>query len=73
MSNENIDVQFIARFVIKSAIDRHALQEDYKGDLLGYVRELTREEGLQGCTEDDYEIIEAKELRQAPAPSETTG
>ena len=61
-ANANIDVEFTAKLVIKDAIDREALREDYKGDLLGYVRMLTEMEGLQGCTEDGYEIISAAEL-----------
>lgn len=62
MANETIDVEFTVRMVIRNAIDRDALSTDYSGDLLGYVRMLTTEEGLQGCTDDDYNIIDAREL-----------
>jgi hypothetical protein len=60
-----LDVEFTVRLVVKSAIDEDALRDDYGDSPLEFIRFLVREEGLQGCTEDDFQILEAHALRES--------
>jgi hypothetical protein len=60
-----LDIEFTVRLVVKSAIDKDALRDDYNDSPLEFIRFLVREEGLQGCTEDDFHILEAHALRES--------
>jgi hypothetical protein len=61
-----MDIEFTVRLLVKNAIDEDALRSEYGNSELEFIRFLVREEGLQGCTEDDFEILEA---RKRPASS----
>lgn len=55
-----MDIEFTVRLIVKNAIDKDALRDDYNNNPLEFIRFLVAEEGLEGCTEDDFQIIEAR-------------
>ncbi len=61
MSERVIDIEFTVRLVVENAIAVTALTEDFGGDPLEYIKYLVREEGLLGCTNDEIELLSARE------------
>jgi hypothetical protein len=55
-----VDIEFTVKLVVENAIDHEALCNVFNNDPLEYIRFLVQEEGLLGCTNEDYEIIEAR-------------
>ena len=61
-TNYNIDIEITAKFRVNSAIDREALDEEFGGDLMRYVKSsLLDDESLFGVAEDEYEVISVEE------------
>ena len=56
-----MDIEFTVRLVVRSAIDPESLADDYNDSMLEYIKFLSQEEGLLGCVDDEYQIIEAHE------------
>lgn len=55
-----MDIEFTVRLVVRNAIDPESLRNDYDNDPLVFIKFLVEEEGLQGCTEDDFVIVDAR-------------
>lgn len=56
-----MDIEFTVKLVARNAIDQESLRDCYNNDPMAFIKFLVQEEGLQGCTEDDFEILSAKE------------
>lgn len=54
-----MDIEFTVKLVVKNAIESESLRDCYGNDPLEFIKFLVREEGLQGCTEDDFQILSA--------------
>lgn len=57
-----MDIEFTVRLIVKNAIDAESLSDCYDNDPLAFIKFLVQEEGLQGCTEDDFEVLNAREI-----------
>lgn len=63
-----MDIEFTVKLRISNAINPPELEEDFDGDLLKYTRWLAGEEGLLGCADDEFHIIEAHEVGHSLLP-----
>lgn len=55
-----MDIEFMVKLKVENAIDPESLRDCYHNDPLEYIKFLSQEEGLLGCTNEDYEIVSAR-------------
>lgn len=61
-----MDIEFTVNLVVQNAIDQESLSECYNNDPLLFIKFLVQEEGLQGCTEDEFTITAARIVNASP-------